>query len=61
MRDMSSPKKYQKVYCEKCDSVFNSRSDYFRHYERHVSGYVYESCPIDIIIEKFVKLLKRDN
>ena len=49
-----------KVYCEKCDTVFNSRSEFEKHLEKH-SGVVCESCPIDTAISKIVGFFKKSN
>ncbi len=49
-----------KVYCPKCDLVFESREKYDKHYDSH-SGVSCESCPLDTAIEKLVNLFKRKN
>ena len=48
-----------KVYCEKCDIIFNSRHQFEKHFDSHSSNFVCETCPIDTIIAKFVSLFKR--
>ncbi len=48
-----------KIYCEKCDLVFDSREKFDNHFDRHFSGAVCEICPIDTAITKFVNLFKR--
>ncbi len=48
-----------KVYCEKCDLVFESREKFEKHLERHSSSVTCEICPIDTVIAKFVNLFKR--
>lgn len=48
-----------KIYCEKCDSVFDSRKRYEEHYSKHSSGVYCESCPIDVVVQKIVNLFKR--
>ena len=48
-----------KVYCSRCDSVFESREKFEKHLERHNTGVSCESCPIDTAISKLVNLFKR--
>ena len=48
-----------KIYCEKCDSIFESREKYDEHFTKHSSGFYCESCPIDMVVEKLVNLFKR--
>lgn len=48
-----------KVYCEKCDLVFESREKFEKHFDSHSSNIVCEVCPIDTAIAKFVNLFKR--
>ncbi len=48
-----------KVYCEKCDLVFDSREKFEIHLERHSQSVSCETCPIDTVIAKFVNLFKR--
>jgi len=48
-----------KVYCEKCDLVFNSREKFEKHLTSHSSKVTCEVCPIDVAIEKFLDLFKR--
>lgn len=48
-----------KVYCEKCDLIFESREKFENHFDSHSSNVVCEVCPIDTAIEKFVNLFKR--
>lgn len=47
-----------KVYCEKCDELFSSRSAYESHVEKH-SGVACDSCPIDMLFSKFTRMFKR--
>jgi len=47
-----------KIYCEKCNSIYNSREKYEKHLENHSSVFC-ESCPLDVAIQKFVNLFKR--
>jgi len=55
----SSRKNISKVYCEKCDLVFESRAKFEKHFDSHSSINVCEVCPIDTAIAKFVNLFKR--
>jgi hypothetical protein len=48
-----------KVYCVKCDIIFNSREKFDKHVDGHSSGAIDESCPVDTVIGKFVNLFKR--
>ena len=48
-----------KVYCEKCDLVFDSREKFEIHLQSHSQSVSYETCPIDTVIAKFVNLFKR--
>ncbi len=48
-----------KVYCEKCDLIFESRDKFEKHFDRHSSNVTCEVCPIDIVISKFVNMFKR--
>jgi len=48
-----------KVYCEKCDLVFESRARFEKHLDGHSSSTACETCPIDTAIAKFVNLFKR--
>ena len=48
-----------KVYCEKCDLVFESRQKFEKHLDSHSSTVVCEICPIDVAIAKFLNLFKR--
>jgi len=48
-----------KVYCEKCDLVFNSRDKFEKHLASHSSTVVCEVCPVDTVIAKFLDLFKR--
>ena len=48
-----------KVYCEKCDLVFESREKFEKHFDRHSSNIACETCPVDTAIAKFVNLFKR--
>ncbi len=48
-----------KVYCERCDLIFESREKFEKHFERHSSNVTSEVCPIDTVISKFVNMFKR--
>lgn len=47
----------EKIYCDKCDRVFDSKDEYSRHVERHAGGG--ESCPIDSAISRILGVFKR--
>jgi len=55
----SSKNNISKVYCEKCDLVFESRKQFEKHLDGHSSNTACEICPIDIAIAKLVNLFKR--
>jgi uncharacterized C2H2 Zn-finger protein len=48
-----------KVYCEKCDIVFDSRNEFDKHFEKHSGKVSSEMCPIDTAAEKLWKFFKR--
>ena len=47
-----------KVYCEKCDLVFDSREKFEEHFDRHSSNVSCEVCPIDTALSKFANLFR---
>ena len=51
--------KITKVYCSRCDCIFESRKEFEQHFEKHNSGISCETCPIDDVISKLTKLFKR--
>ncbi|NNL36870.1 MAG: hypothetical protein HKP34_01030 [Nitrosopumilus sp.] len=55
----SSKDSVVKVYCEKCDLVFQSREKFEKHFDSHSSSVACEVCPIDTAIAKFMNLFKR--
>ena len=59
MKDINKKDDVSKIYCEKCDSVFESKKKYEAHYSKHSSSVSCDSCPIDIAVEKIVNLFKR--
>jgi len=48
-----------KVYCSKCDLIFESRERFEKHLQRHSSNFEEEICPVDTVIGKFVNLFRR--
>ncbi len=48
-----------KVYCTRCDFVFESRAKFEKHLEKHSSNISCEVCPIDTVLSKFASLFKR--
>jgi len=48
-----------KVYCTRCDLIFESREKFEKHFDRHSSNVTCEVCPIDTVISKFVNMFKR--
>ena len=59
MKDSKNKDNISKIYCEKCDTVFDSKKKYEAHSFKHSSGVSCESCPLDIAVEKIVNLFKR--
>jgi hypothetical protein len=59
--DENLKKNVTKVYCEKCDLVFESREKFENHFDSHSSKVVCEVCPIDTAIEKFINLFRRNS
>lgn len=57
--EKTSNHKVTKVYCEKCDLVFDSRDRFEKHLRNHSSNLTCETCPIDTAIAKFTSLFKR--
>ncbi len=58
---MEKPRKHNvtKVYCSRCDIIFDSREKFERHFYVHSSNVTCEACPIDTAIAKFVNLFRR--
>ena len=56
--DKPSRNNISKVYCEKCDLIFESRDRFEKHLDNH-TGIRCEVCPIDTAIAKFTSLFKR--
>jgi hypothetical protein len=48
-----------KIYCVKCDELFNSRRSFEGHLSKHTSKVVSEICPIDTIISKLLNFFKK--
>ena len=48
-----------KVYCEKCDLVFDSREEFEGHLDRHSPNASCEVCPIDVALSKLANLFRR--
>jgi len=49
----------KKVYCTRCDSIFDSREKFEKHFDKHSSTIYSEVCPIDTAISKLTGLFKR--
>ena len=58
---MEKPVKHNvsKVYCSKCDLVFETREKFESHFNTHYSNVSCEECPIDTAIAKFENLFRR--
>ncbi|MEK6944917.1 MAG: hypothetical protein AABX15_00695 [Thermoproteota archaeon] len=55
--DELTKKTASKIYCEKCDTVFDSKKKFDEHkHNSQVSG---ESCPLDSAVQKFANLFRR--
>jgi len=59
MDKSSTRENVSKIYCEKCDKIFNSNEKYDAHYSEHSSGVSCESCPLDMVLGKIIGLFKR--
>ena len=57
--DKSRKNNVTKVYCTKCDLIFESREKFEKHFDNHSSNVTCEECPIDTAIAKFVNLFRR--
>jgi len=56
--DELTKKTASKIYCEKCDTIFDSKKKFEEH--QHNSSQVScESCPLDSAIQKFTNLFRR--
>jgi uncharacterized C2H2 Zn-finger protein len=58
MTDSDRKQNITKVYCEKCNIVFDSRTEYDKHYDKHSGGMICESCPLDTAISKLIGFFK---
>ena len=56
----SNRKNLTKIYCEECDTIFNSREKFDKHFEKHLSVSC-ESCPLDVAVEKFANFFRKKN
>lgn len=58
---MAIPKKHNvsKVYCARCDLIFETREKFEKHFDLHSSNLSCEECPIDTAISKLFNLFKR--
>ena len=56
--DEFTKKTASKIYCEKCDTVFDSKKKFeeHQHNDLQASG---ESCPLDSVVQKFANLFRR--
>ncbi len=57
--DLKKKHNVTKVYCSKCDLIFETREKYEKHVDAHSSGIECEACPIDTAISKFTNLFRR--
>ena len=61
MDEYSKRTKVTKVYCDKCNCVFDSKEKFDLHCNEHSSLAIYcESCPLDVALEKIKNLFKRN-
>jgi len=58
MDKLPEKKNVTKVYCDKCDSIFDSKEKYEAHYQNHSSGVNCESCPLDVAIQKILSIFR---
>ena len=59
MEKSSNKASVSKIYCEKCNEVFNSKQQYDKHSSSHSSGVSSQSCPLDTVLGKIVGLFKK--
>lgn len=59
MEKSSTRENAPKIYCEKCDEIFDSKQKYENHFSNHSSNVSCESCPIDMILEKIIGFFRR--
>ena len=59
MDKSTSKENVSKIYCEKCDKIFNSKQKFDEHSSKHSSGVSCESCPIDTVLGKIIGLFKK--
>ena len=59
MLEKSTKNNVTKVYCSKCDLIFETREKFENHFDSHYSNVVCEVCPVDTVIAKFVNLFRR--
>ena len=52
-------KNITKVYCEKCDLIFESREKFENHFDSHSASIPCDVCPIDTVIASFLNLFRR--
>jgi hypothetical protein len=50
MDKSSTRENVSKIYCEKCDKIFNSREKYDVHYSEHSSGVSCESYRVNHVL-----------
>lgn len=63
--DGSGRQDASKIYCEKCDAVFDSRKKYEGHLDQHSGGSSScgmsgESCPLDAMVGRLARLFRKD-
>ena len=59
MATSSNRENVSKIYCEKCDEVFDSKQKYDKHSSRHSTGVYCEPCPIDTVLGKIIEFFKK--
>ena len=59
MDKSTSKENVSKIYCEKCDEIFNSKQKFDVHNSKHSSGLSCEACPIDTVLDKIIGLFKK--
>ncbi|KAF6242502.1 hypothetical protein C6988_07420 [Nitrosopumilus sp. b1] len=61
MTDFKKRTNVNKVYCSKCDLVFDSRSEFEKHLQKHSGSTTCDACPIDTVINKLLGFFKKNN
>lgn len=59
MVEKDNRRKVSKIYCEKCNTVFGSKDEYEKHFDRHFLIATSEECPLDTLMGKLLRAFRR--